>query len=170
VAGAFKESASMVTIRHVGVAVMVASLGAGGCARTVEHTTTYTPGGQVSDRTIAQNDQILASLHRVFDATVLTGEGVFDNANEGLARAGALNLAIADVAQKVQSQVRANTVIYNNQDIRSVVETNVNALVQGYSIDGAGLDAGSTKYRVRVSVRGEQLVKEIERRRVENRK
>jgi hypothetical protein len=90
---------------------------------------------------------------------------MFDNRNEGLARQSALSLAQADLAQKVQSQVRANTVVMNNEDVRSVVETSVNAVIRNFEVDSAGYDPNSTKYRVRISVKGESLVKEIERRR-----
>ena len=135
------------------------------CASTSGKTTVYTPGGQVADQTVTENNRVVAELHRVFDTTVITGDGIFENSNEGLARQSALSLAQADLAQKVQTQVRGNTVVMNNQDVRSVVETSVNALIQNYQIDSAGYDPNSAKYRVRISVKGEQLVKEIERRR-----
>jgi hypothetical protein len=45
------------------------------------------------------------------------------------------------------------------------VETSVNAIVRNYDIDSAGYDPNTTRYRVRISIRGEQLVKEVERRR-----
>jgi hypothetical protein len=131
--------------------------------KTDSVTTTYTPSGQVTDRTVVQQDRVVSELHRVFDTTVLTGEGIIENGNEGLARQAAISLAQADLAQKVQTTVRGNTTIYNNQDVRSVVETNVNALVAGYSVDFAGYDPNSVKYRVRISLRGEQLVKEVEK-------
>jgi hypothetical protein len=137
---------------------------AGACASTSGTTTVYTPGGQVADRTTTEGDKVTSELHRIFDTTVITGEGIFENRNEGLARQSAISLAQADLAQKVQTQVRGNTVVMNNQDVRSVVETSVNALVQGYEIDSSGYDPNTTKYRVRISVKGEQLVKEIERR------
>jgi hypothetical protein len=127
-------------------------------------TTVYTPGGQVADQTTLQNGTVVEELHRIFDTTVVTGDGVFDHGNEGLARQSALSLAQADLAQKVQTQVRGNTVVMNNQDVRSVVETTVNALVQNYQVDSAGYDPNTSRYRVRISVKGEQLVKEIERR------
>jgi hypothetical protein len=146
-------------------AMAAAALGAG-CASTSTTTTSYTPGGQVSDRTVAEGDRVSSELKRVFELTVVSGEGIFEHANEGLARTGAMSLATADLAQKVQSVVKANTVIMNNQDIRSVVETNVQALVQGYTVDSAGYDPGTTKYRVKISILGERLVKEIERVRV----
>jgi hypothetical protein len=149
------------------LAVAAAGLLLAGCASTSGTTTVYSPGGQVSDRVVTQNDRVTSELHRIFDSTVITGDGIFENANEGLARQSALSLAQADLAQKVQSQVRGNTVVMNNQDVRSVVETTVNALIQGYAIDSAGYDPNSTKYRVRISVHGEQLVKEIERRRTQ---
>ncbi|MBL8141767.1 MAG: hypothetical protein JNM38_11690 [Acidobacteria bacterium] len=135
------------------------------CASSGASTTTvYTPGGQVTQRTETRNGQVVSDLHRVFDTAVLAGEGIFEHANEGLARQGALSLAQADLAQKVQTTVRGNTTIHNNQDIRTMVETSVNALVQGYGIDYAGYDPNSIKYRVRISITGERLVKEIETR------
>ncbi len=147
--------------------VLVGALIAASCASTSTSgtTTVYTPGGQVSDRTVTEGDRVVTELHRVFDTTQITGEGIFEHANEGLARQSALSLAQADLAQKVQSQVRANTVVMNNEDVRSVVETNVNALVRNYEIESAGYDPNSRKYRVRITVKGEQLVKEIESRR-----
>jgi hypothetical protein len=137
-----------------------------GCATTQEKTTVYSPGGQVADSQSRTGDRVTAELRRIFDTIVLRGEGMFDNANEGLARQSALSLAQADLAQKVQSEVRGNTVVMNNADVRSVVETSVNALVRNYDIESAGYDPNTTRYRVRISVKGEQLVKEVERRRV----
>lgn len=137
-----------------------------GCVTTQEKVTVYTPGGQLAEERSRTGDRVTAELHRVFDTTVIRGEGLFDNTNEGLARQSALSLAQADLAQKVQSEVRGNTVVMNNSDVRSVVETNVNAIVRNYDIDSAGYDPNTTRYRVRISVKGEQLVKEIERRRV----
>lgn len=145
------------------VAVAVCALSAG-CKTTETTTAVYTPGGQLTERTSTRNAQVTSELHRIFDTTVVTGDGIFAHRNEGLARQSALSLAQADLAQKVQSTVRGNTVVMNNQDVRSVVETSVNALVQGYEIDSSGYDPGTTTYRVRISVKGEQLVKEIERR------
>jgi hypothetical protein len=138
------------------------------CAQTTAvgtgKTTVYTPGGEVADQTTLQNGTVVAELHRIFDTTIVTGDGTFDHGNEGLARQSALSLAQADLAQKVQTQVRGNTVVMNNQDVRSVVETTVNALIQNYQVDSAGYDPNTSRYRVRISVKGEQLVKEIERR------
>lgn len=137
-----------------------------GCGPT--YTTTaksYTASGQLSDATVDQNGRVISEIRRIFEGTIQTGEGVFENSNEGLARQAALSLAQADLAQKVQTEVRGNTIIMNNKDARSVVETNVHALISNYQIDSAVYEPGSpTKYRVRISVRGEQLVREIERR------
>ena len=143
--------------------VMVAS----GCSQEPvykEVTTVYSPGGKVSDQTSKVGETTLSELHRVFDQTAVTGDGIFENRNEGLARQAALSLAQADLAAKVQTEVKANTVIMNNRDVRSIVESNVNAIIRNYQIDFAGYDQDSDKYRVRISVRGETLVKEIERR------
>lgn len=128
------------------------------------HTTVYSPGGRVVEETRESGGEVIFELHRVLDGNVVQGEGMFENANEGLARQGALALAQADLAQRVQSEVRASTVVMNNADIRSVVETNVHALVRNYSIDYSGFDPGSAVYRVRISIRGEQVVREIEKR------
>lgn len=151
---------------HVLAAAAIAGMLAAGCTTTQEKTRVYSAGGQLSDETSRHGDQILSELHRIFDTTVIRGEGLFDHTNEGLARQSALSLAQADLAQKVQSEVRGNTVVMNNDDVRSVVETSVNAVVRNYDVDSAGYDPNSTRYRVRISVKGEQLVKEIERRRV----
>src|SRR5262245_16255795 len=108
----------MRALRQQGVLLAAAAvivLGAG-CVTTQGTTTVYTPGGQVADRTVTQGDTVVAELHRVFDTTVITGEGIIENGNEGLARQAAISLAAADLAQKVQVTVRSNNTIYNNQD------------------------------------------------------
>ncbi len=148
------------------VAAVLTLACATGCASTQEKVTVYTPGGAVADESLRKDDRILSELRRVFETTVIGGEGIFDHKNEGLARQSALSLAQADLAQKVQSEVRGNTMVMNNQDVRSVVETSVNAVIRNYDIDSAGFEPNSTRYRVRISIKGEQLVKEIERRRV----
>jgi hypothetical protein len=142
-----------------------AALLAIGCASTQEKVTVYSPGGTVADESVRRGDRVISELRRVFETTVIRGEGLFEHENEGLARQGALSQAQADLAQKVQSEVRGNTVIMNNADIRSVVETSVNAVVRNYDIDSAGYEPNSKRYRARISIKGEQLVKEIERRR-----
>jgi hypothetical protein len=146
-------------------AALLASVAAG-CSTTQEKITVRSPGGEIADHQERTGDKVTAELHRIFDTVVLRGEGIFENTNEGLARQSALSLAQADLAQKVQSEVRGNTVVMNNTDVRSVVETSVNAIVRNYDVDSAGYEPNSTRYRVRISVKGEQLVKEVERRRV----
>jgi hypothetical protein len=137
---------------------------AAGCETTThERTTEYTPGGEVSSQRYERSGEIRRELRRVFENTVIDGVGVFENSNEGLARKAAISLAVDDLAAKVQTEVRSNTVIYQNEDVRSTVETNVHALVNNYRIDFEGYDPGTNKYRVRISVRGEQLIREIER-------
>jgi len=152
---------SVAAIILVGILAVVLN----GCQTTnTVKTTEYTPGGEVQTQRVERNDKVKYELRRIFENTVIEGNGVFDNANEGLARKAALSLALDDLAGKVQSEVRSNTVIYQAEDVRSTVETNVHALVNNYRIDFEGYDPGTTTYRVRISVRGEQLIREIEKR------
>jgi hypothetical protein len=120
--------------------------------------------GSLAEERIERDGRVISELRRIFDQTTVTGSGVIENGNEGLARRAALALAVSDLAAKVQTEVRSNTVVYQNSDVRDVVETNVHALVENYSIDFEGYDPGSINYRVRVSIRGESLVREVERR------
>lgn len=145
------------------LAAAVVVLLSAGCASTQERVTVYSPGGAVADESVRRGDRVIAELRRVFETTVIRGEGLFEHENEGLARQGALTQAQSDLAQKVQSEVRGNTVVMNNADIRSVVETSVNAVIRNYEVDTAGYEPNSRRYRVRISIRGEQLVKEVER-------
>jgi hypothetical protein len=133
------------------------------CTTTVTETKEYTPGGQLQTERYEEDDSTLYELRRVFESTIIEGEGVFESDNEGLARKAAISLAVDDLAAKVQTEVRSNTVIYQNDDVRSTVETKVHALVSNYSIDSQGYDPGTDKYRVRISVRGEHLIREIKR-------
>jgi hypothetical protein len=136
-----------------------------GCAsKQVVKEKELTSSGQTSYQATTVNDKLRYELRRVFDGTNIEGVGIFENANEGLARRTAIQLAVADVASQVQTLVRTETVIYNNQDVRDVVENRVHALVNNYRIDFSGYDPGTNKYRARVSVNGEQLRREIEKR------
>jgi hypothetical protein len=45
-----------------------------------------------------------------------------------------------------------------------VIEIQVHALVSNDNIDSAGFDPGTSKYRIRINIRGEQLIREIESR------
>jgi hypothetical protein len=134
------------------------------CTTTVTKEKELTPGGQVAYEKEQENQKVVYELRRVFANTKIEGIGVFENDNEGLSRKSAINLAINDLASKVQSRTRSESVIYNNKDVRDVVETQVNALVEGYKIESEGYDPGTIKYRVRVSIEGEQLVRQIERK------
>lgn len=145
------------------VAVLIALILLPACTTTVTETKEYTPGGQLQTERYEEDDSTLYELRRIFENTIIEGEGVFESNNEGLARKAAISLAVEDLAAKVQTEVRSNTVIYQNDDIRSTVETKVHALVSNYSIDSQGYDPSSDKYRVRISVRGEQLIREIKR-------
>lgn len=138
----------------------------GGCATTATTEREYTPGGQLATERELEGNEVLRELRRVFENTILEGQGVFEHRNEGLARKAALSLAVEDLAAKVQTEVRSNTVIYQNDDVRNTVETRVDALVRNYRIDSEGYDPGTSRYRVRVSVQGETLLREIERTRL----
>ena len=155
-----KHNALLISILVLFVPFLISA-----CAPTVvKHTTDYTPSGEVSHKSKQVDNTVIYELHRVYDNTVITGDGLIENNIEGLARQGALTLALTDLASKVQSELKGNTVVMNNSDIRSYAEQNVHALVRNYNIDYQGYDQNSIKYRVKVSLRGEQIVKEIEKR------
>jgi len=135
-----------------------------GCSRTQVVETEMTTGGKVDYKATRIGDRTVYELRRVFENTTIEGHGIFESDNEGLARRTATNLAVAELAAQVQTKVRAESTIYNNKDVRDVVENRVHALVNNYRIDSAGYDPGSNKYRVRVSIAGERLVREIEKR------
>jgi len=134
------------------------------CSSTHTVEREYTPQGSLSYEREAVNDDLRSELRRVFLNTKLEGIGIFENDNEGLARRMAIKLAIEELAGKIQTRVRSESVIYNNKDARDVVETQINALVQNYEIESAGYDLpDSIIYRVRISIKGERLIREIER-------
>ena len=128
--------------------------------------TVYDERGSVQDNRIESGGQVISELRRQFDETLLTGEGRIVNPNEGLARRAATQLAVSELAAKVETEVRANTRVYNNSDIRDIVETRVAALVQNYEIDYAGYEADQQTYLVRISITGRRLVEEFERQMV----
>jgi len=134
-----------------------------GCSQKIVKEKEYTSGGQLSYEATTVDDEVKSELRRVFEGTSIEGVGIFENDNEGLARRAAIQLAVADLAAQVQTMVRNESVIYNNSDIRDVVETRTNALVNNYRVDFTGYDPGTNKYRARVSIRGEQLRREIEK-------
>jgi len=149
-------------IAVAGLAVGCVTLSA--CAPTVRTVETeYTEGGQVSLNRDKVNDNLRYELRRVFLSTTLTGEGTFKNANEGLARMSATEIAVSELAGKVQTETRRNRVSYNAESVCNVVETNVRALVKNYVIDYAGYEPpGGEVYKVRISIKGEQLIRSIE--------
>ena len=140
----------------------VASVGCGPTIKTTERE--MTPSGNVTYSREKVGDSATHELRRVFQSTVVEGIGVFEDSNEGLARRMATQLARAEVAATIQSRVKSDSVIYNNSQVRDVVETQVNAIVMNCPIESAGYDPGTNKYRVKVSIRGEQVVREIETR------
>jgi hypothetical protein len=135
----------------------------GGCSSIIATEKEYTSGKQITRITKSTDGDVHYELNRIFQKTMLEGNGMFESTNEGLARRTATNLAVAEMAAQVQTQVRSDNVIYNNRDVRDVVENRVHALVNNYRIDQAGYDPGTIKYRVRVTMSGEELVREIER-------
>jgi len=127
-----------------------------------EHTV-YDRQGHVTDARADADGQVISELRRQFQDSMLTGQGSIRNSNEGLARRAATQLAVSELAAKVETEVRSNTRVYNNSDIRDVVETRVAALVQNYEIDYAGYEADLETYVVKVSLTGRRLVEEFER-------
>lgn len=125
--------------------------------------TTYGAGGQATTATIESGGQIISELRREFESQTVTGQGAFTNRNEALARRAATQLAVAEMAAKVETAVQGNTRIYNNSDIRDVVETQVNALVQNYEITSEFYDRDTGMYEIEVAVTGEKIVEEFER-------
>lgn len=141
-----------------------ASLWFAACASTRTIETEYTPEGNVSSSRIKEDNKVLYELRRVFLNAVVDGEGVFVHENEGLARSTATDLAVAEMAGKVQTTIKRESVIYNQESVRQVVESQIHAICRNYQISFAGYEPGTMKYRVKVSITGEQLIREIESR------
>ena len=146
------------------LAVIVVSVFSASCAPVyVEKQTSYTPDGQIAEDSLQQGGRVISELRREFQEVVFTGRGSIENDNEGLARRAATQLALAELAGKVESQVRTNTTIANARDVRDVIETRVAVLVQNYEIERAGYDEDGKTYVVEVSLTGEGLVGELEK-------
>ena len=135
----------------------------GGSQQYRTQQTVYDSGGRVTETRVDSGGQVISELRRQFQDSTLTGQGSIRNTNEGLARRAATQLAVSELAAKVETEVRSNTRIYNNSDVRDVVETRVAALVQNYEIDYAGYEADLETYIVKVSLTGRRLVEEFER-------
>jgi hypothetical protein len=123
----------------------------------------YTSEGNLSYKSTSVDAQVISELRRVFENKSIEGIGIFESDNEGLARRTATNLALVELAGQVQTLVRSESVVYNNKDVREVVDNRVNALVNNYRIESVGYDPGTYKYRVRVVLNGESLAREIEK-------
>ena len=146
------------------VALFVLSVVSVSCSPVyVEKQTSYTPAGQVAEDSLQQGGRVISELRREFQEVVFTGRGSIENANEGLARRAATQLALAELAGKVESQVRTSTTISNAKDVRDVIETHVAVLVQNYEIERAGYDEDGKTYVVEISLTGEGLVGELEK-------
>ncbi len=155
----FLDGKSFYGVLVVAVIVFMTS-----CATTEVTTKDYSPEGNLVNQTKTTNNQIYSQLQRVFTNKVIEGIGIFENENEGLARTTAIQLAVNDLAAQVQTFTRLESSIYNNEVVRQLVETQVKALVGGYKVEFSGYDPGTFKYRVRLTITGEQLIKEIETR------
>ena len=133
------------------------------CSQKVIKETEYSPGSKVTYKSTTVEDNVVSELRRVLDRATIEGNGIFESDNEGLARRTAINLAVAELAGQVQTLVRSESTIYNNKEVRDIVENKVHALVNNYRIDTAGYDSGTKKYRVRLSISGEIIRREIEK-------
>jgi len=132
------------------------------CGPTIEtHEREVSPAGNTTYAASKTNGEIESELRRVFNTVQVVGEGIFENANEGLARSTATDLAMAELAKLVQAKVQSDSTIYNQTDVRQVIMNQVNAIISNSKIEMAGYDPGTKKYRVRVSVTSESLVREI---------
>jgi hypothetical protein len=135
----------------------------GGSGSSVVKEKEYTSEGNLTYKSTTVDAQVISELQRVFENKSIEGIGIFESDNEGLARRTATNLAIAELAGQVQTLVRTDSAIYNNKDVREVVENRVHALVNNYRIESVGYDPGTIKYRVRVVLNGESISREIEK-------
>jgi hypothetical protein len=133
------------------------------CSHKVVKETEYSPGERVAYESTVVDEKVIKELRRLFDQKIIEGNGIFESDNEGLARRTAINLAVAELAGQVQTIVRAEIVIYNDKEVRDVVENRVQAVVSNYQIESAGYDSGTNKYRVRVSISGETVRQMIEK-------
>lgn len=122
----------------------------------------YTSSGELTSKSIKVNDETIKDIKRIFHDLRIEGTGVFESENEGLARRTAINLAVAELASQVQTKVKSESTIYNNKDVREIIENRTHAYVRNYKIESSGYDPGTKMYRVRVSINGEELIKEIE--------
>ena len=146
------------------IGLVVLSVVSASCGSTyLEQRTSYSRTGQVAENSLQHGGRVISELRREFQEIVFTGRGSIENANEGLARRAATQLALAELAGKVESQVRSSTTIANAKDVRDVIETRVAALVQHYEIDSAGYDEDGKTYVVEISLTGEGLVGELEK-------
>jgi hypothetical protein len=152
----------IILVLLLGISLLLISACASSSVSTQEKE--YTTEGNLTYASAKVDGSVTDELRRVFQNSRLEGIGIFENENEGLARRSALSLAEAELARKVQSLVKSETVIYNNKDVRDVVETQVHALVKNYEIESAGYDPGTIKYRVKIFLYGENLLREIETR------
>ncbi|MFV0542177.1 MAG: hypothetical protein ACK5L8_00685 [Marinicella pacifica] len=144
-------------------AVLIASCGQNNVRQYDEKRIEYSSTGEIQSSKTESGGMVISELRRQFDEKVLTGEGRIQNTNEGLARRAATQLAVGELAAKVETEVRGNTRIYNNSEVRDVLETRVAALVQNYQIDYAGYEDGGRIYVVKVSLTGKRIVEEFQR-------
>ncbi len=143
-------------------------LSAAGCAPVEpvydSTTTEFDSTGTTETTRKVSEGRVISELRRQFENSELTGTGLFVHENEGLARRAAIQLAVAELAGKMETEIKGNSSIYNNQDIRDVVESNVHAIVQNYEIVFDLYDPASQTYRVEIAISGKKIVQEFERR------
>ena len=145
------------TVLILGITMCV--VGLAGCASYVTERTVFTESGEINQRVVEIDGEIVSELRREFDNTSIAGLGMYQHDNEQLARRVAMQLAAAELASQVQTRVRANTRIYNVDQVRDVVDTRVDALVTNYQIESAGYEGEN--YVVELSVNGQTLVEEF---------
>ncbi len=125
--------------------------------------TVYTPTGTVESSQTTSGGRVISELKRQFENTKFSGTGAFTHINPGLARRSAVQLAVADLASKVELEIESNTVIRNNQDVRDEVRSRVHAIVQNYEITFDQYDTETRTHRIEVAITGKNVVREVER-------
>ena len=75
----------------------------GGSQQYRTQQTVYDSGGRVTETRVDSGGQVISELRRQFQDSTLTGQGSIRNTNEGLARRAATQLAVSELAAKVEA-------------------------------------------------------------------